>query len=318
MKNLIIIPYASIDGFQTGQQMVKVKNHNDIYWKNVCVAAASCKHYNSDCDIAVVTNITPPQQFADILNVNEIQILVFPFDRFNFGAEYTWSLAFYKLCALSHVVESTDYDSYCYLDSDVYVQGSLAGAFAESKWYIMMPFLYQKHPGVGLTDRTNDMIRLGYLNEDTSSVMGMGGEFFIASKTNAELYLQKCHEIFEAMYNRQYVVNSGDEFISSLALHLISDKVRMAQAYVGRYYTRTFRLIPERWRYHPVPVLHVPGEKSHGMLKLFSHYISKGKMPSKEAVYRILHISHPSLMVRLHRLYFFTMIRLGRKSNPWE
>jgi hypothetical protein len=60
MSNLIIIPFASIEGFRTGENMQKVKNSQDIYWKNACVAAVSCKHYNPDCEVAIVTNITPP------------------------------------------------------------------------------------------------------------------------------------------------------------------------------------------------------------------------------------------------------------------
>lgn len=59
MKNLIIIPYAEIEGYQTGAQMQGKKGYQDIYWKNACVAAVSCKRNNSDCDVAIISN-TPP------------------------------------------------------------------------------------------------------------------------------------------------------------------------------------------------------------------------------------------------------------------
>lgn len=318
MKNLIIIPYAEIDGFQTGTQMQGKKGHQDVYWKNACVAAVSCKHHNVDCDVAIVTNITPPLYVSNVLKNNDIHLINCPFDDFNFGAEYIWSLAFYKLCALKYVVESTQYDNYCYMDSDVYVQGSLAGAFVEAKWFILMYYLYQAQPLYGQTARTQDMVKLGCLSDDGPSVMSMGGEFFVASRANAEKYIAECKQIFDLMVAKNFQVTTGDEFISSLAMHRLFHLSRCAQAYVGRFYTRVFRVIPEKWRYHPVPVLHVLGEKEHGMLKLFSSYISKGKIPSNNTVHRILHIKRPAFSVRLKRLYFFTMVKLGRKTNPWQ
>lgn len=242
-----------------------------------------------------------------------------PFDDFNFGSEYTWSLAFYKLCALKYVLNTTEYDNYCYLDSDVYVQGSLKGAFAEAKWYILMYYLYQGHPVKGQTARTQDMVKLGCLSENDSSVMGMGGEFFIANRLNAIKYISECKQIFDLMKSKDFQVQSGDEFISSLAMHRLFHLSRCAQAYTGRFYTRVFRMIPERWRYHPVAVLHVPGEKEHGMLTLFSRYISKGKIPSNNTVYRTLHVKRPSLSVRLKIIYYFSiLVKLGLKPNPWQ
>lgn len=261
----------------------------------------------------------PPHGILKTLNNNNIQIIKASFDDFNFGSKYTWSLAFYKLCALKYVLNSTEYDNYCYLDSDVYVQGSLKGAFAEAQWYILTYYLYQGHPIKGQTSRTQDMVKLGCLSENDSSVMGMGGEFFIANRSNAIKYISECKQIFDLMKSKDFQVLSGDEFISSLAMHRLFHLSRCAQAYIGRFYTRVFRMIPERWRYHPVAVLHVPGEKEHGMLTLFSRYISKGKIPSKNTVYRILHIKRPSLSVRLKRIYYFSiLVKLGLKPNPWQ
>lgn len=181
-----------------------------------------------------------------------------------------------------------------------------------------MYYLYQKAPLEGQTAYTQDIVHLGCLSKDDPSVMAMGGEFFVANKTNAQKYISECQSIFDMMKKKNFEVTTGDEFISTLAMHRLFNISRCAQAYVGRYYTRVFRMIPERWRYHPVPVLHVPGEKAHGMLKLFSRYISKGKIPSKQTVYDILYISKPSIEIRLKRFLFFSiLVRFGIRSNPW-
>ena len=41
--------------------------------------------------------------------------------------------------------------------------------------------------------------------------------------------------------------------------------------------------------------MHVPAEKEYGMLKLYNKYISKGKIPTKKNVYRLLHLNRRSL-----------------------
>jgi hypothetical protein len=180
-----------------------------------------------------------------------------------------------------------------------------------------MLHLYQKEPIRSRTGTTRDIIALGCLSPDGPSVITMGGEFFLANRTNAQKYIEECQSIFLLMIEKKFDVKSGDEFILSLAMHRLNIPIRSAHAYVNRYYTLMYRQIPERWRYHPVSVLHVPGEKKYGMLALYKRYISKGKIPNNNQVYRILHISHPSLKTRIHRVYTAIAVTLGIKKRQW-
>ena len=74
-----------------------------------------------------------------------------------------------------------------------------------------------------------------------------------------------------------------------------SDKLCNAGAYIYRFWTGSFRLISTCYKYNPVTILHVPAEKEYGMLKLYNKYISKGKIPTKKNVYRLLHLNRRSL-----------------------
>lgn len=122
-NSIIMVPYANLENMKGG---VNVDNNNrlNIYMKNCCVSLLSAKNYNLNSDIALVTNIEVPAKYEKILTDNNILIIKAEFTYFKFPEDYKWGLAFYKLCALKHVVENYNYEYYSYLDSDVYIQAS--------------------------------------------------------------------------------------------------------------------------------------------------------------------------------------------------
>lgn len=97
------------------------------------------------------------------------------------------------------------------------------------------------------------------------------------------------------MRRRRFTTKFGDEFILSLAAGCLKGLVKNAGAYVGRFWTGTFRLLSTSYAYNPVTVLHVPAEKEYGMLRLFSRYVRRGHLPSRWAAWRTLHLTHRSL-----------------------
>lgn len=295
MSNLIIVPFAFKDGANTGVNIRHKQSSLDIYLKNCCIALISARLNNAiDTDCALVTNIRIPQKYAAILNKNGIKVIKQEFDCFNFGDNYRWSLAFYKLCALYRIVRSTEYESYAYLDSDVIVQSSFDDIWTECAEKILMYNLNEK-----LGDEEYNHI----FNEATPLLKSCdfihyGGEFFAASKENAIKFSSISLSVYNEMVKKKVATSHGDEFIISLAAQSFVNDIADTGIYVCRIWTGTYRSIPPY--YFSSVVLHMPAEKEYGIIRLFNKYISKGKaLPDKEKLYSICHINTPSILTLL-------------------
>lgn len=289
-KGIIIIPFAYIEGFQSGINVQNIGKKIDLYIKNCCVSAISARKYNDNAtDVAVVSNIEFPDFYSKLLEVNGVLFIKQDFDSFTFGNDYVWSLAFYKLCALSGVIQKFDYNYYSYLDSDVYVQGSFELLWKECDQNIM---LYDINHGLQVRDYNHILNEFwNFLGKDIL-LTHYGGEFFAAKRDYALEFLKVCFSIYNQMGERNFVTTHGDEFIISLAAFELRDKIKNAGAYIFRFWTgRKFRLVSTQYISNPVIILHVPAEKMVGMIYLFDRYISKGKIPSNRKLYRILHLN---------------------------
>lgn len=77
-----------------------------------------------------------------------VGIVTIPYDEFWFPAEYTWSLAFYKLCVLKHLC-AEGFEKLIYLDTDVYIQGDLESIRREVEQKIL---LYDINHGLEVED----------------------------------------------------------------------------------------------------------------------------------------------------------------------
>lgn len=232
----------------------------------------------------MVTNIDLPAEYEDLMNSYGAKVIKVKFDHFNFGSQYKWSLAFYKLCALWHMAHETDYDNYMYLDSDVYVQLPLDNVWDECRTSILLydicepvkdPFL---HEAAAFTD-TDYMLWVHY-----------GGEFFAASHANTIRFVDRCQEIYDDLVRKDITVNNGDEFVTSVAAQTCGLRIHNAGRYICRYWTGFFRLVSTNYRYNPVCVLHVPVEKEHGMIRIYNSYVRFGRLPKKSQVWRLLHL----------------------------
>jgi len=292
MKTIILIPFAYSDKKQSGINISNTANKREIYEKNLCVALISAKCNNLNSDVALVTNIEISQKYAAILKKHDIKQIIIPFDMFLFPDDYKWGLAFYKLCSLYHVVREYEYDCYCYLDTDVYVQHSLSYIWEECKQNIL---LYDINHGLQVADYRKFVSELRdfQINE---YITHYGGEFFAANRENAIQFSQKCLEIFEQILQQDFITTIGDEFIISLAAHKIQN-IKNAGAYIYRYWTGMFRLISTNYLFNEVLILHVPTEKQTGMIVLFDKYIKKGRRLSNRTVHRVLHLSTPSFKI---------------------
>lgn len=303
--NCLFIPFATLDGYQTGANIAAkdISRSAEIYLKNICVAAVSAKiNGTKDCpdtEIAVVTNIDVPEDYKAILEKNDIKIIHCPFDSFNFGAKYKWSLAFYKLCALKFMCINYNYDSLAFVDADVFVQGSLKNIWIEAHHNIL---LYDIVHGLQVECYTNFVDDINKF-KSLGLITHRGGEFFAANRENCNLFIDSCIDIYTEMVKSNIHCTSGDEFITSIVANGFKDRIKNAAPYVFRFETGVFYLTTTRYKYNPISILHVPAEKTDGMVKLFDKYIRKGKLPKNEKAWKILHLIHPSLKVRLSQIY---------------
>lgn len=293
-KNLIFVPFAFIEGARTGANIKKRTSTLDVYLKNCCVALISARNHNSsDTDCALVTNINVPEIYKNILLNNQILIIHQDFDCFQFDNNYKWSLAFYKLCALHQVVRNTNYKNYAYLDSDVYVQSSFEVVWNECCNHILM---YDVYGGCEVSDSFATEIH--DFDNSIHSVIHYGGEFFATNRKFAMEFSETSLGVFNKMQLKQCVTSHGDEFIISLSALNYSNIISNAEKFICRFWTGTYRSIPEVYR--DILVLHMPAEKEDGIISLFNQYIAREKsLPGNAMIYKICHLKAPSLITRI-------------------
>lgn len=293
MKNLFFVPFAFDENKMTG---VNVSNNAlNVYLKNLSISLISAKMATPGIDVALVSNVKIPAQYESLLLENGVLIYTEPFDSFAFADDYPWCLAFYKLCALEKMVTHYEYDNYIYTDADVFVQKSLDKVFLELKDNILM---YDINHGLFVRDYEQIMEEFNRFGVDTY-ITHYGGEFFGASRENAILFVQQCKAIFDEIQSKNFVSAKGDEFITSIAASRMRHTVKNAGAYIYRFWTGDFYLVSTCYKYNEIAILHLPGEKQDGMLKLFNYFIKHNAFPSKEKVHRICHLTRQPLKARI-------------------
>lgn len=294
-KYLIMVPYAHVSTMESGLNVANKKSgqQKEMYLKNCCVALVSAKSSNPDADVALVTNIEVPQPYMKILENAGVGVIRVPFDRFNFGDQYTWGLAFYKLCAQYDISHNTDYDAVACLDSDIYVQAGFEPVWERVKSSVMC---YQLGTGTAEVEVTKIYAEAAQFRGVNEAFTHYGGEFFAASSADMRSITEKEEAVFRQMQERRFRVSTGDEFISSLVFNTMKERIAPANEFVYRFWTGTYRCISESYK-TTILCLHVPAEKGTGMIGLFDRYISKGRIPAKEKVWKMLHISQRSAKV---------------------
>ena len=295
-RGIILIPYAEINGYLSGVNVADQENRRDIYLKNCCVASLSARHNNVDMvDVALVTNIEIPEKYRVMLQEKGVKIFIESFDLFQFDQNYTWSLAFYKLCALYKIARKYRYQNYAYLDSDVFVQESFDNIWLECEDDIM---LYDINHGLQVKHYQHFLNEVKDYKDNLGKIVHFGGEFFAANRDNTIDFSDKCLEIFNDMKEKGFITTHGDEFILSVAAVQFRNKVKNAGAYIFRFWTGEFRLVSTCYINNKVTVLHVPDEKESGMLRLFDMYQSRGHVENCTA-HRILHLKRRSFLMDL-------------------
>ena len=304
-KSILFIPYAEDLHMKAGVNFGENVNSQEMYLKNCSVALLSAKLNNPNVDVALVTNIELPQKYKDLFDRNNILVFVESFDKFVFPDEYRWGLAFYKLCALYKISRKYEYDNFAYLDSDVYVQGDISPIWKECEQHIMM---YDINHGLQTRDYLEIVSEFDSFLHVNRLLTHYGGEFFAAQKEKAVSFSEECLKVFNQMIEDNFITKKGDEFIISIVANKFRGELKNAGAYIYRYWTGEFFLASTNFKFNPVPIMHLPAEKTTGIIKIYKKYISYGKLPKKEWVWRICHLKNPSIRVRL-KSKFKTIIK---------
>ncbi len=197
------------------------------------------------------------------------------------------------------MVENYTYDNYAFVDTDIYVQNSLKYIWAETKSKLL---LFDINHGLQVPHYNSFIYEVNNFGIN-GLITHYGGEFFAANHKNSSIFINKCVEIYDKMISIGYNTTKGDEFITSIAASQMSDAVKNAGAYIYRYWTGgCFRLVSTNYEFNAVSIIHAPGHKTNGLLKIFDKYIIHGRIPSNRKVWSLLNLNHRSLRSRLSYL----------------
>lgn len=290
---LIFSAFANNETANTGVNIKNIAARRDIYYKNIVVALVSAKKNNPTCDVALVSNQDVPPQYNDVLSRNNIIVINCPFESFRFADDYPWALAYYKLCALKKVLDF-GYDHYLMIDSDVFVQNDI-----KMLWNWTSDYLVMFDTGE-TTERWQNEMHL-FLNNNTF-VTHWGGEFIAGSKKILKTFIALCEAVYNKMTEISFKTIHGDEFIESIAILNNDIRIKHADMFMYRFWTRTDYRVKTVLPVGGISVLHVPAEKEHGMLEIYKYLSSNDRIPSQKRAQRMLHVHTPTISVRIKLL----------------
>ena len=204
-----------------------------------------------------------------------------------------------KLCVLKKL-SCMKYESICYMDTDVYIQGSFDAIWTECRQNIM---LYDINHGLNTRDYVLLCDEIESYCGQRKLITHYGGEFFAASAENAKAFVDTCEQVYYEMLQKNFITTKGDEFILSLAVNEMRESIKNAGAYIYRFWTGTgFRLISTCYEYNRITILHLPAEKERGMLKMYDKYIKIGKIPVDEKVWKTFRLNKIPFLDKIKKM----------------
>lgn len=285
--NIVFCAYAHKENFQTGHN-VQTSNTKDIYLKNSFVALNSCKQFNKDTEVALVTNLQLNEYWKGLFLNSDIKVFKVEYDDFVFEKHYGWSLAFYKLCALKSVLKM-GYENIVLLDTDTYTQRSFEDIWKECENNIL---LYDISRGLYNSDYKIFCEEAQKFLGNKEYLTRWGGEFIAGNKIKLGRFINKCEEVYREMIERKFVTINGDEFIESIAAWYMKNEIKNAGAYIFRYWTAyRWHYVCSNYRSNPVCILHCPREKDYGLIKIYNYMMKHQKLPNPKKIYHLLNLN---------------------------
>ena len=287
--NLICTAFAFKEGFDTSLQLGQKASNSttSTYLKNILVTLASAKLCNPDAAVVLFTNTDVPSEWSSSFSQAGISTQVCPFDSFVISKDYTWALAYYKLCVLSHIVgdnsKNRKYDHILLMDADTYSARAYDELWKEADLGVLM---YEV--GHSYDHRDREIIRKDFVKfypdeAKNTAIVHYGGEFIAGKQEYLLSFLDTCSKVFHRMTgdeNLKLEQKAGDETIWSVAAALTDVPILHAGAYIYRFWTQDFYLVSTVTESNPVCIWHVPSEKEDGFLRLYEYYKAHRSFPS--------------------------------------
>jgi hypothetical protein len=280
MRYLVFNALAMKENYKTSMQLGENCNINILekYLKNALVSLASAKQNNPDIDVQLYVNFEVSEKYKLQFEQAEVMIKKSEFETFVLPEEYQWAIAFYKLHILKYVVENLDYDKYMLLDTDTYTVSNFDDLWNECNSGILLFDLDHRlsHP-----DRKCIIDNIKIIGDYKDNIIHYGGEFIAGARENLKIFIKNCSFIFDKMTLINNLDRSlGDEFIISLAAHLMKYNIIRANRYIYRYWTGNFYLASTNFINNSVDIWHLPAEKDNGMIWMYKYYIKNKSFPN--------------------------------------
>lgn len=300
-RNIVIVPYCDAANAVSGANIVNYENRKETYMKNLCIALISAADHNgNDTDVCLVTDTMPEKKYADLITASGAKIIIVKYDMFRFSADYPWSLAYYKLCALYHIVHEAQYENYCIMDTDVMAINEMAPVwdacdnFAILSYSVLEDFYANKY--------REFLLGIQAFQGLSVNVDRFSGSFIAFSSSHAKVYSETALEVFNEMIEKQYVTPYGDEFIEAVTFKRMSADVTDFKEYTKQFWTDSKHSITGRFS-DSLVLIHLPNEKERGMIKLFDSYYSKGKKPSVSKIRTVLSLDYSDFTTKVKFLF---------------
>lgn len=293
-KNIIVCTYANLANYKSSENESTSEYKSQMYLQASMVMLISAKLNNPTDDVAFVTNIyNLDSAIIDRLNNFDIKVLVKEFSEFTFAEKYSWSLAFYKLCALKHVTENFDYCRIMLLDLDTYFISGVQDMWTEANYNILLLDL-EHSISVPQACVMNEEYHKLYPSRKKNLLTNYGGELICGKRDLIKVFLQTCEKIYRDMIEQKFQTRHGDEFIVSIAAHESKYLIKNAAPYIARFWTRDFYLVSTKFKYNSVNILHLPDEKYGGFRIIYLYLIKFNKLPSNKLAYSIFGLPYSS------------------------
>ncbi len=292
MANLIINAFAFKENYKTSMQLGGNMDEKKLalYMENIFVSLKSAAIHNPDDTVMLVVNKEVPEPYRSLFKEENIRVKTIEFDNFVMPETFVWSLAFFKLCALFHVVTEEDYDNFLLLDADTVTMHEYDEMWEECKTgVILYPLGHAYH------HHDRERIRTDYrkLYEDDLNIVHYGGEYVCGNRLSMKQFMEECQSVYHRMEEKKFCVDdhTGDETILSIAAArmqaVCKSEVIAATPYLYRYWTNDFYLISTNVIYNPVCIWHLPDEKEHAMEYFYHYYRRKKRFPEVKKCARI-------------------------------
>lgn len=283
-KNLIFEALAFLENYNPSPSMKGMPDSQliyDIYIKNAVVSLLTVKKHNPDTDVALVINVDLAEKWKQLFRENSIIVLKCPFEHFKMSPDIVYSLSYYKLCAFKFVLQSTNYDRFCFLDCDTFGVKSFARIWEEAdSAFLMIP-----NDSTIDSKIRNELIQIYAQLEGRidRKIPHISSGFIAGIREDLLEVLMRCEAVYDEL-NKMNAVKpqGGDEVIWSLALADYPGRTYSPKAYclLSSVGAREYWVDKADFEDENIIMWHLPAEKRYALIWAYNQFEKHGEFPS--------------------------------------